>query len=122
VKRLLQRLPLIVLAVLGVWWWQNSGGPRARSLSWELAPDEQQALSSVEIELWSNGQLYRRERRFFPADHPAPQILTQQGDLPPGDYQARLRFHKADGGTHLRETPFKLSGEDALTLRPHTGR
>src|SRR4051794_31915910 len=88
---LLRRLPILLVIAAGLWMWKGGGGrffPQTRELVW-LLPEDRSRIRSVEIQLWDQGALLKREELFYPAGPPSPEI-TQKLPLQEGDFQARV--------------------------------
>lgn len=93
-RPLMKRLPLLVLAGLGLWLWQVTSTPE-RQLVWQLDGSGWSAVRSLDIQVQgAGGQIVKREERFFTAAPPSE--VTLKVDLPEGSYQA-LIFVKEEG-------------------------
>lgn len=60
---LLKRLPLLAAVALGLWLWQSDLFPQERQLVWTL-PNDAPVLQRLEIQIWSDGELLKREELF----------------------------------------------------------
>jgi hypothetical protein len=90
----MKRLPLLVLAGLGLWLWQVTGTPE-RQLVWQLEGTAWNAVRGLDFQVTGpDGQILKREERFFSAAPPAE--VTLKVDLPEGTYRA-LIFVKEPG-------------------------
>jgi hypothetical protein len=91
---LMKRLPLLVMAGLGVWLWQVTGTPE-RELVWRLDGSGWAAVRAMDFQVTaSDGKILKREERFFAAG--APPEVTVKAELPEGSYRA-LIFVKEEG-------------------------
>ncbi len=61
-RRLLTRLPIIAVVILGWWFWQGGGGflPKEREFVWRL-PGEYGSIRKVELQVWDGDTLLKRE-------------------------------------------------------------
>jgi hypothetical protein len=83
------------VAVLGLWLWKGGAGllPTDRELVWQL-PGEQSSIRQVEIQIWDDGELLKREQLSFP--HGPGAEVVERLPLRPGNYQTRV-FVKREG-------------------------
>jgi hypothetical protein len=108
-RPLMKRLPLLVLVGLGFWLWKVTGTPE-RELVWQLDGAGWSAVRGLEFQvLGANGQIVKREERFFSAAPPAE--VTLKVDLPEGSYRAFI-FVKEEG--HPTRPPLV----ESLTIGP----
>ncbi|MBI3183189.1 MAG: hypothetical protein HYZ28_13715 [Myxococcales bacterium] len=92
-----KRLPLLLVALVGLWLWKGGGGlfPTGRELVYELPIDS--TIREVEIQLWDGEELLKREAISF-ADGPAPSVV-QKLPLKEGEYLARVFIRRRDAGS-----------------------
>ena len=91
---LMKRLPLLVLAALGVWLWQSTSTPE-RELVWQLDGSGWSAVRGLDFQVTGlDGKIIKREERFF-STAPPPEV-TLKVELPEGSYRA-LIFVKEEG-------------------------
>ncbi|MBN1203617.1 MAG: hypothetical protein JXB05_01665 [Myxococcaceae bacterium] len=111
----MKRLPLLVLAGLGLWLWQVTGTPE-RELVWQLDGAGWSAVRGLEFQVTgADGQLLKREERFFSAAPPAE--LTLKVELPEGPYRV-LIFVKEEGRPTRPPWVESLTiGQDKYVLR-----
>jgi hypothetical protein len=87
---LLRRLPILLVAAVGVWMWKGGGGyfPSPREILWELGPNRA-GIREVEIQLADEkGALVKRDQFFF---HEAPPAeVAEKVRLSEGSYPARV--------------------------------
>jgi hypothetical protein len=94
---LLRRLPLLVLVVLGLWLWRSTEAPE-RELVWHLEGPGWGEIRTLEFQLKDeDGQLVRREERFFRG--PPPGSLSMKARLRPGTYQVWVFARGEEGVT-----------------------
>jgi hypothetical protein len=90
----MKRLPLLVLAALGLWLWQTTSTPE-RELVWRLDGSGWSAVRGLDFQVTgADGKILKREERFFSAA-PPPEV-TLKVALPEGSYQT-LIFVKEEG-------------------------
>lgn len=91
---MMKRLPLLVMAGLGVWLWQVTGTPE-RELVWRLDGSSWAAVRSMDFQVTAaDGTILKREERFFASG--APPEVTLKVELPEGSYRV-LIFVKEEG-------------------------
>lgn len=92
---LTKRLPLLVMAGLGVWLWQVTGPPE-RELVWRLDGSSWTAVRAMDFQVTApDGKILKRVERFFDDKGPPPEV-TLKVDLPEGSYRV-LIFVKEEG-------------------------
>jgi hypothetical protein len=85
----MKRLPLLVLAGLGLWLWQATGTPE-RELVWQLEGSGWSAVRGLDFQVTGpEGQILKREERFFAEEGP-PAEVTLKVELPEGSYRALI--------------------------------
>lgn len=90
----MKRLPVLAFVGLGLWLWQVTGNPE-RELVWQLQGGDWSAVRGLDFQVTGpDGQILKREERFFTAAPPAE--VTLKVDLPEGTYRA-LIFVKEPG-------------------------
>jgi hypothetical protein len=112
--KLLKRLPIVLLAAAGLWLWKGGAGvyPVARDLVWQL-PDDRAAIRGVEIQIWDEGTLLKREEFSYPKGAGAD--IAQKLALRAGVYQARV-FIRREGGAAPEALTRELRLGDEETL------
>ena len=112
---LLRRLPLLLVAVIGIWLWKTSVGSE-RELIWQV-PASVGAVERVEIQLRDpEGELVKREAWFLEGKRPGE--LTQKLKLPSGEYQAQIFVTRA-GKTRSVQMPVTVDGDIVIVqVRP----
>ena len=121
---LAKRLPLLLLAALGFWLWNNTGTPE-RELRLQFDGPEWSAARALDLQVVdAEGKVFKREERFFTSG--APPEMTVEVDLPEGVWQARL-FVKLEGReTRVRLDESLVVGEERHIVRqlrlPSSGR
>lgn len=86
---LVRRLPLLLVAAIGIWLWRSEGSER--TLIWQL-PRDRAELVSFEVQLLDDrGTLVKREGFFFQRGA-APAEVPQKLKLKSGAYQAQAFF------------------------------
>jgi hypothetical protein len=112
----MKRLPLLVMAGLGVWLWQVTGTPE-RELVWQLDGAGWSAVRGLDFQVTgAEGQILKREERFFRERPPAE--VTLKMELPEGSYRV-LIFVKEEGRPTRPPLVESLTiGQDKYVLRP----
>jgi hypothetical protein len=83
-RPLMKRLPLLVLAGLGLWLWQVTAPPE-RELVWRLEGGGWNSVRSLDIQVMnSEGQLLKRQERYFSERESEVKVKV---DLPEGTYR-----------------------------------
>lgn len=113
---LLKRLPLLVLAALGIWLWQGTSTPE-RELVWQLEGSGWSAVRALDFQVTdTEGKILKREERYFAAAPPSE--VTLKVSLPEGSYQT-LIFVKEEGRPTRPPLVERLTiGEEQYVLRP----
>lgn len=107
---MLRRLPLLLIAVIGVWLWQQ--GPSDRQIIWRL-PFDRVNVEELEIQLRDEeGDLIERIIRYAPV----PGEITQEVSVGPGTYQGQLFIKRRGKPTELLTVPVQVEGDVAM---PH---
>jgi hypothetical protein len=119
-----KRLPLLVLAAIGLWLWQHTGTPE-HELHLQFEGPGWSAVRALDLQVVDEeGKALKREERFY-ASGPPPEE-TFKVDIPEGSWRARL-YVKVEG----REERVRLEeplvvGEDVYIVRqlrlPPAGR
>ena len=112
---LMRRLPLLIVAAIGIWLWQTSVGSE-RQVIWQI-PASVGAVERVEIQLRDQGgELVKREAWFFEDKRPGE--LTQQLKLRAGEYQAQI-FITRGGQTRTVQMPVHVDSDIVVVrVRP----
>ena len=113
---LLKRLPLLVLAALGLWLWK-SGEVSERELVWRLEGRDWSAIRSLDVQVKdADGELVKREIHTFTGSPPA--VLTVKATLPSGAYEVWV-FARGASGPSLppRVDRLTLGDEDVRVER-----
>ena len=107
---LAKRLPLLLLAALGLYLWQVTGTPE-RNIAFQLEGPNWSSVRAVDFQISDpQGEILKREERFFPSG-PPPE-LTYKVDLPEGTWDAALFVKREGSDARVRlETPLVV-GED----------
>jgi hypothetical protein len=104
---LLRRLPVLLLVGLGLWLWQRTD-TLERELVWRLDGPGWSDIRVVEFQVKNEeGELLKREERFFQAA--PPDSLTLKAELPSGRYEVWV-FARGEG------EPSRPPRVDRLTL------
>jgi hypothetical protein len=104
---LMKRLPLLVLAALGLWLWQTTGTPE-RELVWRLDGSAWSSVRGLDFQVMdAEGKILKREERFFTGAPPFE--VTLKVALPEGTYRT-LIFVKEEG------RPTRPPLEESLTI------
>ncbi|WP_426752228.1 hypothetical protein [Myxococcus sp. Y35] len=112
---LAKRLPLLLLAALGLYLWQVTGTPE-RDIAFQLAGPGWASVRAVDLQISDNeGQLLKREERFFPSGPPSE--LTYQVDLPEGTWDATLFVKREGSDARVRLRTPLVVGEDRYIVR-----
>jgi hypothetical protein len=91
---LAKRLPLLLLAALGLWLWRTTGTPE-RELRFQFDGPGWSAARALDLQVVDDeGKSLKREERFY-ASGPPPEEMFKV-DLPEGTWRARL-FVKLEG-------------------------
>lgn len=86
-----RRLPLLALLGVGALLWRSSLFPQERHLVW-VFPTSGPPIHSVDVQLWKEGKIVRREERSFQS---APLGLWQWNlSLREGTYHAEVFTHR----------------------------
>jgi hypothetical protein len=103
---LVRRLPLLLVALVGLLLWRSQGSER--QLVYVMAQDRGQ-IERVEVQLLTeDGALLKREAWFF--ERGAPTELVQTLKLPEGPYRAEV-FITLDGETSHQSHTLHVEGE-----------
>ncbi len=114
-----RRLPLLLGVLLGLWLWKGGFGalPTSRELVWQL-PESAPALKSVEVQLWENGALLKREQQAWGPGH--GRDLVQKLNLKSGDYQARaFLFREGAEQPEAISRGLHLDSEETVVIPLH---
>lgn len=104
---LVRRLPLLLVAAVGIWLFQSRGSER--TLIWQLPRDRAQ-ITQLEVQLWdAEGTLLKRETFFFESGAPAE--VPQKVTLPEGTYQAQIFIGRSGAPTRGIERALKVDAE-----------
>lgn len=109
-----KRLPLVLAALLGVWGWKYSGAlfPVERELVW-TKPSEAQDVRRLEIQIWQNGELVKRDVHVFPQGMSFD--LSQKASLKQGEYEAQVFVEKISAkAQNSGRQHFVVAHEDKL--------
>lgn len=113
-RPLMKRLPLLVLAGLGLWLWQATGTPE-RELVWQLEGTGWNTVRGLDFQVTApDGQILKREERFFSTAPPAE--VTLKVDLPQGSYRALIFVKEPGRPTRPLVEPLTI-GEEQYVLR-----
>lgn len=118
-RLLKRRLPLLIVAAVGLWM-MSGGAPKETTLVYRLG-DRAERLSSLEVQLRkANGKLVRSTQFRFDAARPAPREQPHALSLEPGDYrlEVALRYAGEDGGgrSDRIERSLSFDGEERTVL------
>jgi hypothetical protein len=110
----MKRLPLLVLAGLALWLWQETGTPE-RELVWQLEGTGWNTVRGLDFQVTGpDGQILKREERFFSTAPPAE--VTLKVDLPEGSYRALIFVKEPGRPTRPLVEPLTI-GEEQYVLR-----
>ncbi len=114
-RPLMKRLPLLVMAGLGVWLWQVTGTPE-RELVWRLDGSDWARVRAMDFQVTaSDGTILKREERFFA--NGAPPEVTLKVELPEGSYRALIFVKEEDRPTRPPFVEPLTIGEEKYVLR-----
>lgn len=112
---LAKRLPLLLLVALGLYLWQVTGTPE-RDVAFQLAGPGWASVRAVDLQISDpEGQLLKREERFFPTG-PPPE-LTYKVDLPEGTWDAALFVKREGSDARVRLETELVVGEEQYIVR-----
>ncbi|ATB48118.1 hypothetical protein [Corallococcus macrosporus] len=112
---LAKRLPLLLLAGLGLYLWQVTGTPE-RDLAFQLSGPGWASVRAVDLQISDQeGQLLKREERFFPSG-PPPE-LNYKVDLPEGTWDAALFVKREGSDARVRLETLLVAGEDRYIVQ-----
>ncbi len=113
---LLKRLPLLVLAVAGLWWWRSGEVPE-RTLVWRLEGRDWSAIRAIDVQVKdAEGEVVEREVHSFTGA--PPERLVVKAHLPPGSYEVWVFAREATGPSlPPRVDRLSLGDEDLLVER-----
>jgi len=111
---LMKRLPLLAFVALGLWLWRETGNPE-RELVLRLEGSGWSAVRGLDFQVTGpDGQILKREERFFNAAPPAE--VTLKVDLPEGSYRALIFVKEPGRPTRPLVEPLTI-GADQYVLR-----
>lgn len=111
----MKRLPLLVMAALGVWLWQVTGTPE-RELVWRLDGSSWAAVRSMDFQVTApDGKILKREELFFAAG--APPEVALKVELPAGSYRVLIFVREEGRPTRPPLVEPLTIGEDKYVLR-----
>lgn len=121
---LAKRLPLLILAAFGLWFWQDSGKPE-HELRLQFDGAGWSAARALDLQVVDDeGKVLEREERFYRSGPPPEETFAL--DVPEGRWRARI-FVKLEG--HERrlklEEPLEVGAEQYIVRQlrmPSTGR
>ncbi|MDY7231100.1 hypothetical protein [Hyalangium rubrum] len=112
---MMKRLPLLVLAGLGLWLWQVTRTPE-RELVWQLDGSGWGAVRSLDFQVTAeDGRIVKREERFFSEAPPAE--VKVKVDLPEGTYRALIFVKEPGRPTRPPLVESFALGEDQYVIR-----
>jgi hypothetical protein len=106
----LRRVPLLLLAVAGVFLWRSELFPQPRTLLFELPPSVE--VSRAEVQLWKGPSLAARAE--WLSSPSSPLVLKVQ--LRTGTYRALSFLAYADGRTAQQTQLVELGSQETLHL------
>ncbi|MBJ6762157.1 hypothetical protein JGU66_15395 [Myxococcaceae bacterium JPH2] len=110
-----KRLPVLLLAALGLWLWRSTSIPE-RELVFELEGPGWASARALDIQVvGEDGHIEKREERFFPSG-PPPRVEVQAA-LPEGTFRALLFVKREGQEARLRVEDTLSVGEDARIVR-----
>lgn len=111
----MKRLPLLVLAALGVWLWQTTGTPE-RELVWQLDGSGWAAVRALDFQVTApDGKILKREERFFTGA--PPHEVTLKVELPEGTYRALIFVKEENRPTRPPLVESLTIGSELYVLR-----
>lgn len=115
-RPLAKRLPLLILAALGLWLWRVTGTPE-RELVFQLEGPGWGDVRAIDLQVMGgeDGQLLKREERFF-ASGPPPEV-TFKVDLPEGPGRALLFLKREGQAERVRLVQDLTVGEEQYIVR-----
>ncbi|AEI67327.1 hypothetical protein [Corallococcus macrosporus] len=112
---LAKRLPLLLLAGLGLYLWQVTGTPE-RDLAFQLSGPGWASVRAVDLQISDQeGQLLKREERFYPSG-PPPE-LNYKVDLAEGTWDAALFVKRAGSDARVRLETMLVVGEERYIVQ-----
>ncbi|HVG58345.1 MAG TPA: hypothetical protein VNA24_07295 [Hyalangium sp.] len=112
----MKRLPLLVMAGLGVWLWQATSTPE-RELVWRLDGSNWTAVRAIDFQVTApDGNIIKREERFFDNKGPPPEV-TLKLELSEGSYHVLLFVQEEGRPTRPPLVEPLTIGEDKYVLR-----
>jgi hypothetical protein len=109
---LLKRLPLVLVALAGLWLFGRQDPER--EIVWRL-PDDRAPIQRVEIQLRDRTGLTRaRSDLHYPGGSP-PAELSQKARLADGPYDARIFVWTSDGGRRTWERTLDVRSDLVVT-------
>jgi hypothetical protein len=114
-RPLMKRLPLLVMAAVGVWIWQATATPE-RELVWRLDGSGWSAVRGLDFQVTGeDGKILKREERFF-STAPPPEV-TLKVALPEGSYRTLIFVKEAGGATRAPLVEPLTIGQEQLVQR-----
>lgn len=112
---LMKRLPLLVMAALGVWLWQTTGTPE-RELVWQLDGSGWAAVRALDFQVTAeDGKILKREERFFTGA--PPYEVSLKVALPEGTYRTLIFVKEENRPTRPPLVESLTIGSEAYVLR-----
>ena len=111
---LARRLPLLVLVLVGAWWFKQTNVPE-RELVWRLEGAGWSAIRSVDVQVRdAAGELVKRETHSF-TGAPPPE-LSVKADLAPGRYDVWVFARGASGPSLPPRVDSLLLGDEEVRV------
>jgi len=115
-SRIVGGVILLAFVMLLFWWYQKKTG-KELDLVYDLSRLGRTDLVGLVVELKRDGLLYRRAEFFYPqGEGKAPNLQRHRLKIPDGTYTAHFALRFAKAASVMRESPFVVSGDAAVTI------
>jgi hypothetical protein len=109
-------IPLLIIGAVGVWIWKGGSGlfPADHQLIWQI-PGEWRTVRAVEIQIWDEDELLKREELSFPRGLTGD--ITQKLSLKQGSYRARVFVRREDQPNSISWSwPVRIGGDESVLI------